>query len=164
MFPEAKFKGIRGNVQTRLRKLEEEDYSSTILAGAGLKRLGMGNIAYRYFEPKEIIPAAGQGILVFQGREGEDYSYLECICSKTSEYAAKAERGFVTHLDGGCSSPIAAYAEICGESLTLRGLYYHEPAQDFSIGIKTGHVSNAEEIGRELAMELKREWKGFGDE
>lgn len=158
LYPEAEFRSIRGNVQTRFRKLEEEDYVATILAMAGLNRLNMQDAVSRVFSVDEMIPAAGQGILAFQGRKGEDYSYLESACSKDSEYAAIAERSFVTYLDGGCSSPIAAYAEIEGEQLTLRGLYFHEPAKDYSVGIKIGNVKDAKAIGEELAKELKSQW------
>lgn len=158
LYPEATFRGIRGNVQTRLRKLEEEGYVATILAMAGINRLNMQNCVSRIFAVDEIIPAAGQGILAFQGRKGEDYSYLESACSKESEYAAMAERSFVSYLDGGCSSPIAAYASINGEILTLRGLYFHEPASDYSVGVETGNVTDAKQIGENLAKKLKSQW------
>ena len=61
-------------------------------------------------------------------------------------------------LDGGCSSPIAAYALVKGDTLSLRGLYFHEPAGDFSVGVKEGKVQDAEEIGIELAKELVARW------
>lgn len=159
LYPNATFRGIRGNVQTRLRKLEEEEYSATILAKAGLVRLGMEECIAKTFSVEELIPAAGQGIVVFQGRKGEDYSYLDCVCDKSSFYAATAERSFVKYLDGGCSSPIAAYASVNGETISLRGLYYHEPAQDFSVGVKEGNVKDAAQIGIELAKELMEMWK-----
>lgn len=158
MYPNATYRGIRGNVQTRLAKLENEDYSATVLAKAGLARLGMEDCITKVFNIEEMIPAAGQGILALQGRKGEDYSYLQCVCDKTSECAARAERSFVKCLDGGCSSPIAAYAELDGEQLTLHGLYYHEPAKDYVIGTKTGNVADAELIGEALAKELKEKW------
>lgn len=158
LYPNASFRGIRGNVQTRLRKLEEEDYAATVLAKAGLSRLGMDHCAVRVFSVEEMIPAAGQGILAIQGRRGEDYSFLEGVCSKESAYMATAERAFVRFLDGGCSSPIAAYASISENVLTLRGLYFHEPAQDYCVGEKSGLVTEAEEIGIALAKELKKAW------
>jgi len=159
LYPTATFKGIRGNVQTRLRKLEEEDYSATVLAQAGLNRLGMGDIVAKTFSIEELIPAAGQGIVAFQGRKGEDYSYLDCVCDENSRYAATAERSFVKYLDGGCSSPIAAYASVENGQISLRGLYYHEPAQDYVVGVKEGPVQSAEVIGIELAKELRDKWK-----
>ena len=77
IYPRAEFRTVRGNVLTRLRKLDDGEYSALILAAAGLKRLGQEDRISRYFEPEEMIPAAGQGILGLQGRAGEDYSYLD---------------------------------------------------------------------------------------
>lgn len=159
LYPHATFRGIRGNVQTRLRKLEEEDYVATILAYAGISRLGMEDCIARVFSIEEVVPAAGQGILVFQGRKGEDYSYLQPALDKESEYVARAERSFVGALDGGCSAPTAAYACIKGNELKLRGLYFHEEAGEYSVGEKYGEVTDAEKIGNELAVELKRLWE-----
>ena len=76
IYPNAVCKSVRGNVQTRLSKLDSGEYSALILAAAGLKRLGLENRISRYFEPEEMIPAAGQGILAVQGRAGEDVSCL----------------------------------------------------------------------------------------
>lgn len=158
LYPNASFRGIRGNVQTRLRKLEQEDYEATVLARSGLCRLQMEQCAGRIFSTEEIIPAAGQGILAIQGRKGEDYSFLDDVCSEESRIIAKAERAFVKYLDGGCSSPIAAFAEIKDGKLCLRGLYYHEEAKDYSVGTKVGAINDAEEIGQELAKELLAQW------
>ena len=73
LFPQARVGSVRGNVQTRLRKLDEGQYGAIVLAAAGLKRLGLEHRISRYFSPQEMLPAAGQGILVLQGRAGEDY-------------------------------------------------------------------------------------------
>jgi len=158
LYPNATFRCIRGNVQTRLRKLSEEDYEATILAKAGLARLGMEDYIDKVFSLDEMIPAAGQGILAFQGRKGEDYSFLSCVCDEKSKLAAICERSFVKYLDGGCSSPIAAYAQVDEDKISLRGLYYHEPAGDYVVGMKTGSVHEAEQIGEHLAKELKTNW------
>ena len=99
---------------TCLRKLDEGEYGGLILAAAGLKRLGVSHCISRYFEPEEMIPAAGQGILAVQGRAGEDYSYLEGFADQEGTWAALSERAFVRYLDGGCSSPVAAHARIRG--------------------------------------------------
>ena len=122
IFPDAKFQPVRGNVLTRLQKLDNGEYGALVLAAAGLKRLGMEERIGRYLEPEEVIPAAGQGILAMQGRRGEDYSYLNEFFDKNAEYAALCERAFVRTLDGGCSSPIAAYAVIDGENLDPDGI------------------------------------------
>ena len=76
LYPQAVFAPIRGNVQTRLAKLDSGEFSATILAAAGLKRLGLENRITRYFSVEEMIPAAGQGVLALQGRAGEDYAFL----------------------------------------------------------------------------------------
>lgn len=158
LYPEAEFKGIRGNVQTRLRKLEEEDYTATILARAGLMRLGMENVIARTFSVEEMIPAAGQGILAVQGRIGEDYSYLNGIHSQTSAYMAEAERGFVAALDGGCSSPIAAYASVQGKELKLIGLYDSGSEGEYRTGEITGSVEHAQKLGEQLAERLRKQF------
>lgn len=158
IYPQATFRGIRGNVQTRLRKLNEEDYQATILAKAGLMRIGMQECIGRVFSTEELIPAAGQGILAIQVRKGESDSFLDCVKNKESEYAAVAERSFVRRLNGGCSSPIAAYAQVNGQELRLNGLYYNEERQDYIVGCRTGSVEQAEKIGVELAECLKRQF------
>ena len=76
LYPQATFATIRGNVQTRLRRLDEGEFSATLLAAAGLKRLGLTHRISRYFSEEEMIPAAGQGILAVQGRAGEDTGFL----------------------------------------------------------------------------------------
>lgn len=157
-YPNIEFKGIRGNVQTRLRKLEEEDYAATVLAAAGLIRLGMEGCISKVFSIEEMIPAAGQGILALQGRKGEDYSYLKEFLNPISSIVSKAERGFVTALEGGCSSPVAAYAVVEGQQVYLKGLYYHEEADDFCIGEMTGDIERAEQLGEKLASQLKHKW------
>ena len=114
LFPQARFESVRGNVLTRLRKLDEGQYSAIILAAAGLRRLGLENRMSRFFSTEEMIPSAGQGILALQGRKGVDYSCLDGFVSAQSAIAAAAERGFVSALGGGCTSPISAHAEFDG--------------------------------------------------
>lgn len=155
LFPDCVYTGMRGNVQTRLRKLEEGQCDATVLAMAGIKRLGMEMTVGRILEPEEMIPAAGQGILAVQGRAGEDYSYLDCVMDREGEVAALAERAFVRALGGGCSSPIAAYARVQENQVLLSGLYYDEEKMDYITGKKQGSPAEAERIGKALAAELK---------
>ena len=154
MYPEATFKSIRGNVLTRLNKLDGGEYSGLILAAAGLKRLGLEERISRYYEPDEVIPAAGQGILAVQGRQGEDYSYMEHFADREGTIAALCERAFVRYLDGGCSSPVAAHAVIEGDEIFLRGLYYQESTGKHKIGTMRGSVENPETLGVNLAKKL----------
>ena len=155
LYPEASFSGIRGNVITRLEKLDRGEYGGLILAAAGLIRLGLKERITRFFEPEEIIPCAGQGILAVQGRKDEDYFYLDAVNDLESKKRAVAERAFVRYLDGGCSSPVAAYAKIEKETLFLRGLYYDESTKKYKTGTKSGPIDDGEYIGISLAEELK---------
>lgn len=157
LFPEARFESVRGNILTRLRKLDEGQYSALILAAAGLRRLGLENRISRYFSVEEMIPSAGQGILVLQGRQGEDYSCLEGFCSVRSAMEAAAERAFVQALGGGCTSPIAAHAVYDGGRLTLRGFYYEERSRRSCrdlIAVQADSTGDAREAGRRLASAL----------
>ena len=147
--------GVRGNVLTRLAKLDRGEYCALVLASAGLKRLGLEHRASRVFEPTEMIPAAGQGIIAVQGRVGENYNYLRCVNDAESEAEALAERAFVRALDGGCSSPIAAFAKTRGGDINIIGLYYMEEKGDYITGEIAGRREDGEALGRELARRLK---------
>lgn len=161
LFPDVEVKSIRGNVLTRLEKLDRGEYSGLILAAAGLKRLGLEARISRYFEPDEMLPAAGQGILAVQGRSGEDYSFLQGFFEEESTWCARAERSFVSTLNGGCSSPIAAYARISeGRELVLSGLYAREGSIAYRKGQIMGKPEEAEALGKRLAEALKEaEWQ-----
>lgn len=160
LFPGIMTAPIRGNVQTRLRKLDEGQYGAIILAAAGLKRLGLEKRISRYFETTEMLPAAGQAILAVQGRQGQDYRSLYGFFDSEATVCAIAERAFVRKLDGGCSSPIAAFAEVSGEVLHLRGLYCEENSMDYIIREMEGPVSEPEQLGEVLAQTLLEEKNG----
>lgn len=155
LYPGYDIQPVRGNVQTRLRKLDEGQYSALVLAAAGLKRLGMEERISRYFTIEEMIPAAGQGIIAIQGRSGEDYSYLHGYTDPNSCTEQLCERSFTRELEGGCTSPVCAHAQIREGILFLRGLYYDQKTGAYRIGEKTGLKTQAEELGRELARELR---------
>lgn len=155
LYPDMKVESVRGNLQTRLKKLESGQYSALILAAAGLKRLGLENRISRYFSPDEMIPAAGQGILAVQGKADFDYDFIKGYDDRASRYAGTAERAFVRYLDGGCTSPIAAYGEICGEELFLRGLYYDPETGRYLKGSIKGNVGEGEALGISLARDLR---------
>lgn len=121
LYPDVMTAPVRGNVLTRLKKLDEGEYGALILAAAGLKRLQLETRITSYFEPEEMIPAGGQGILAVQGRAGEELRFLDDFFDADSQVAAEAERAFLRELDGGCSSPVAAYARVNGEQLILCG-------------------------------------------
>ena len=155
LFPSCHCLPVRGNIITRLQKLDCGEFSSLVLAGAGLQRVGLSERISRYFSTDEMIPAAGQGILAVQSRKNEDVSFLSCIHNKESEYAALAERAFVRTLDGGCSSPIAAYAQIHGTELKLTGLYAKEHQWEYVIDSVTGNTEDAVQLGEQLSQTMK---------
>lgn len=156
LYPSCSFQAIRGNVQTRLGKLKEENFDGTVLAAAGLARLQMESVIGRIFEVGEVIPAAGQGILAVQGRRGEDHSYLSSVLSSRSEAEAGAEREFVAALDGGCTSPVAAHAVVLGTEIRLMGLYYREEDDTYWVDTRTGRTEDARKLGAGLAEDMKR--------
>lgn len=155
LYPNMTFKNIRGNVLTRINKLDSGEYGALILATAGLKRLKLENRISLYFETDEIIPAAGQGILAVQGKAGIDYSFLDKFKDLDSEKIAICERAFVKQLNGGCSSPIAAYACVLNDRIRLKGLYYNEQTKQCIIDTMESDIDSAYELGIELANKLK---------
>lgn len=157
IFPDLSTASVRGNVITRLAKLDRGEYGALVLAYAGLKRLGLENRVSRIFEPDEMIPAAGQGILAIQGRRGENYDYIDAVHDEKAGQEALAERAFVRTLDGGCSSPIAAFAQVQGETITLKGLYYDEDTNQYITGEIQGAAKDGEILAAKLAIQLKTE-------
>lgn len=158
IYPDAIFKGIRGNVITRLEKLDRGEYGALVLAAAGLKRLDLESRISRLFSTEEIIPAAGQGILAVQGRTGEDYSFLKQFNDEEAAYEAVCERSFIKALDGGCSSPVAAYAKVINGSIEVMGLYYDAATEQYITGSLSGEKEEAEQLGEKLALKLRTEW------
>ena len=163
LYPEAEFKGIRGNIHTRLRKLDAGEYDALILAAAGIRRMGLEDRISRFFSVEEMIPAAGQGTLAVQGRGEAMRPFLEKINSRESEIMAEAERSFVRTLDGGCSSPVAACASVEKDTLVLRGLYYNEAEKRAVMGTMRGEIEKAGELGYLLAVKLKAQGKSKGE-
>lgn len=161
LYPQAQFATIRGNVQTRLRKLDEGQYSATILAAAGLKRLGLEGRISRYFSTEEMIPAAGQAILAVQGRAGVDYGFLEGYSDPQAAACARAERAFVRRLGGDCSTPVAAYAQMEDGRLRLSALYYSEAAGKILEGKESAPAGEARQLGEKLAEHFLAECGGI---
>lgn len=155
IFPRMEVSSVRGSVETRLKKLDEGQYAALVLAAAGLRRLGLEHRISRYFSTEEMLPAAGQGALAIQGRAGEEYGFLKGFFHEDTGLALRAERAFVRALEGGCSSPVAAYAAVEGETLTLRGFYYREDTGEQIFLEKKGKTAWAEQIGISLAGEIK---------
>lgn len=164
IYPKAQIKNIRGNILTRLEKLDGGEYDALVLAAAGLKRLGLEERISRYFSAEEILPSAGQGIMAVQGSMAMK-DLAACVNDREAALEAAAERAFVRELDGGCSSPVAAFACLEGETCHLRGLYYDEYSGAYSVGEKRFYIEEnnpalAARMGRELANELRESYAG----
>lgn len=157
LYPGFDIQPIRGNVQTRLRKLDEGQYCALVLAAAGLKRLGLEERIHRYFSVEEILPAAGQAILAVQARKNTDASVLHTFHDENAACCALAERAFVRELDGGCTSPVAAFAEVAGEDLILTGFYVSPDETVTRKGTLRGSKQDAQTLGVGLARQLKGE-------
>lgn len=159
LYPKAHFAPVRGNVQTRLRKLDEGGFGGIVLAAAGLKRLGLEDRISRYFSVEEVIPAAGQGILAIQGRKDTDRTMFQGFTDADAIAVAQAERGFIRALNGGCSAPSAAYGVIENHNVVLKGLYVDEKDSRMYYGECSGSKEEGEQIGATLANQLlqKRE-------
>lgn len=153
LYPNAVIKPVRGNVLTRLDRLDSGEYSALILAQAGLKRLGLEDRISRVFTHKEMIPAAGQGVIAVQAKKDREFDFIKYINDTNSELCAKAERTFVRELNGGCSSPVAAFAELNGDKIELTGLYADKNIT--VIRIVSGLSSMGEELGIRLAGQIR---------
>ncbi|WP_456464598.1 hydroxymethylbilane synthase [Persephonella sp.] len=151
-----KIEDLRGNVDTRIRKLEEGQYDGIILAYAGLKRLGLQDRVKQIFEPDYMIPAVAQGFLGIEARldDKETREIVSVLNHKESEIRAKAERAFLKTLEGGCQVPLAGYSEIKNGRITITGFVSDlEGKRVFKDSIE-GSVEQPEKIGIELANRL----------
>lgn len=158
LYPELDIRPIRGNIQTRLRKLDSGEYGALVLAQAGLHRLGLDSRIHRVFSPEELIPSACQGILAVQAREGFDPSCLRTFHDQDAFVCAMAERAFIRALDGGCSSPVAAFARLVDvHTMKLTGMYVSTDRRHMCV--ETIHCSPTDGTARatELAKRMKRE-------
>lgn len=156
LFPHHPVAPVRGNVQTRLAKLDRGEYSALVLACAGLDRLGLEGRISRRFPVEEMLPAAGQGILAVQSRADVDTSCLSLFHDPVAAVCLTAERAFVGALEGGCSSPVAAHATVDGDTVTLTGFYVDSEGESY-IESSCAACADAREMGAELAVRMRRD-------
>jgi hydroxymethylbilane synthase len=123
--PDLKIEPLRGNLDTRLRKLDEGQYAAIVLAAAGLKRLGLAGRIVQTFEPEHMLPAAGQGALGIETLSGRDdlRTALAPLAHEATWLAVSAEREVSRSMGGSCSMPLAAFATLSGDALTLRAAW-----------------------------------------
>lgn len=153
--PDLEIKWIRGNIDTRLKKLETEDYDAIILAAAGLKRMGWSDdVVTEYLDINICLPAVAQGALGIECREDDEELLIELakITDENTSKAALAERAFLAAMDGGCQVPIAGYATVDGDNITLTGLVAAPDASIFYKETVTG--TEPKETGEKLAKLL----------
>ena len=155
--PDLRISSLRGNVDTRLRKLEEGEFDAIILATAGLQRLGLKAPFMLPLDPERIMPAAGQGALGIECRE-DNYDLLVLLASledRNTRVCVDAERAFLAGLNGGCQVPIAGHAHFVDEeNLILDGLIAEVDGSLVLRGSRSGNAIDAREIGESLAKEL----------
>lgn len=164
--PDLEVVEFRGNVQTRLKKLEDGVAACTFLAMAGLNRLGMSDIVSSAIAPEEMLPAVAQGAIGIE-RRGDDSraaSMLEAIHDTPTGQRLAAERAFLAALDGSCETPIAGLAELNGGQLRLRGEILRTDGSEALSDERSGTIEDAVEMGRDLAVDLlTRAGEGFFD-
>ncbi|MCE9787756.1 hydroxymethylbilane synthase [Shewanella chilikensis] len=154
--PDLIIKDLRGNVGTRLGKLDAGEYDAIILAAAGLIRLKLSERIASFISAEESLPANGQGAVGIECRTNDERvkSLLAPLEHKETRYRVLAERAMNTRLEGGCQVPIGAYAEIQEEQLTLRGLVGNPDGSEVISGVVSGHQDEAVALGNALAEEL----------
>ena len=164
--PDLQLVEFRGNVQTRLKKLDEGVAVATFLAMAGLSRLGMLHVARDPIDPAEMLPAVAQGAIGVERRAGDSLSaeLLAAIHHVETGHRINAERAFLAQLDGSCQTPIAGLAELREDSLLLRGEILRPDGSAAISGYREGSVSEGPAMGTDLAEELlARAGEGFFD-
>ena len=163
LFPGATFLPVRGNLGTRLRKLDAGEYDALVLAAAGLRRLGRGDRITAAVPADVCVPAPGQGIIAVEIREGDERvkHVVSQIDDPDAAVALRAERVVVTRLGGGCQMPIGVLAEKGGEGLAVKGVVVSPDGSRLVRASATGSTADAERLGAAVADELLR--GGAGD-
>lgn len=154
--PDLELVDIRGNVETRLAKVAGGDAVATILARAGLERLGLAQHVHSVLGTDLFLPAVAQGLVGVTCRADDDETYERLVAIRDPDGfdAGRAERGFLAGLRGGCNVPAGALAEVAGDSVTVRGRVLAPDGSAEVEGSRSGARADGERLGRELAEEL----------
>jgi hydroxymethylbilane synthase len=149
---------LRGNVETRLRKLEAGDMHATILAVAGLKRLGLLSAATAILEIDEFLPAVGQGAIGIETRAGDGATraLVDKINDADTATALAAERAFLAELDGSCRTPIGGHARVANDAVRFRGIIVRPDGSEAFEVLREGRRADAAALGADAGRELKR--------
>lgn len=157
--PDLQIKDLRGNVNTRLAKLDAGEYDGIILAKAGLVRLELGHVVRETFTTKQMLPACCQGVLGIQIRENDSRmkKLLDFLRHKETETRITMERAFLRRLEGGCQAPIAGHSVMIGDKICMKGLVADIDGRVFVEQVTEGSVEDAEKLGLELAEKVLSE-------
>ena len=155
MRPDLQVESVRGNVDTRLRKLDEGQYAAIVLATAGLNRLGLSSRIAEALEPEVMCPAVGQGALAVETRLGENACHA--LDHAATRAAVTAERAVLSALGGGCLTPIGAHARVDGERLRIMAIVLSTDGAESVRDLAEGLASEAALVGRELGEKLLRQ-------
>jgi hydroxymethylbilane synthase len=149
---------LRGNVETRLRKLEAGDMHATILAVAGLKRLGLLSTATAILEIDEFLPAVGQGAIGIETRadDGATRALVDKVDDADTATALAAERAFLAELDGSCRTPIGGHARVANDAVRFRGIIVRPDGSEAVEVLREGRRDDAAALGADAGRELKR--------
>jgi hydroxymethylbilane synthase len=164
--PDLRVAALRGNVQTRLARLEAGEVDATLLAQAGLKRLGLEHLASAVLTPEEFLPAVGQGAIGLECRAADEAvrALLAAVDHAPSSLCVHAERALLDALDGSCHTPIAGYAEVAAGRLRLRALIARPDGSECLTTERAGPPDDGPEMGRDAGLELRaRAGAGFFD-
>ncbi|WP_043748316.1 hydroxymethylbilane synthase [Methylobacterium nodulans] len=155
--PDLQIVPLRGNANTRIRRLEEGACDATLLAIAGLERLGLAHLAQEVMGTDTMLPAVAQGALGIECRAADQelIDLLQAVACPRTTTALAAERGLLAELDGSCRTPIAALAEIEGDRLTLNGLLFLPDGSAHWATTRSGPAAEAAAIGKEAGADLK---------
>ena len=151
--PDLELRDLRGNVDTRLRKLDEGLYDAVLLAAAGLKRLGRGDRVTELLDPQRMIPAVGQGALGIETRVGEE-GLVAALHHDPTARRVRVERALLRELGGGCQVPVAAHALVEGDRLSVQALVGHPGGSPIYRSSGAGALDRPEELGRRVAADL----------
>jgi len=154
LYPALAVVDMRGNVDTRLGKLERGEVDALVLASAGLRRLGVAPPHAVPCDPREFLPAIGQGALALESAAGAVVEQLRAVEHVPTRQAIDAERAFLTTIGGTCTTPLAGHAEIDGDRLTLRAAIAHPDGSRIVRGERRGAAGDGARLGAELAREL----------
>jgi hydroxymethylbilane synthase len=149
---------LRGNVETRLRKLEAGEVDAALLALAGLKRLGLAEKATSLLDANEFLPAVGQGAVTIEARRDDTRTRerLAKVDHADTSVALACERAFLAVLDGSCRTPIAGHAVISGDTMSFRGMILRPDGSEIFETGRNGRTTDADKLGADAGEELKR--------